>query len=298
MLVLLITICILSGTHAATPATLERMHDEQLLNLIKVEKYVIVLFTTNDCPECEDYEKTLVHLREDFVDIMSAWVVKTVDSQLLQLYSNSKEPVLLFFRHGLPLLYDGPLESEEIVTTFTENKAPTVKELTDDTFEHLTQASTGATTGDWFIMFYSTDCVQCLRTMAKWETVGAKLKNKVNVAIVNKATTGISTARRFSVINVPQFIFFRNGKMYRYDIGAYDIASLVTFTKEWYKHIRPEEVPPLPSYFDEYTKIIIAFLSANPWVLKLTSICIGVLVIVLATIKCIQRDEAPAEKED
>jgi len=49
----------------------------------------------------------LAHLREDFVDAMSAWVVKAVDSQLLQLYSNAKEPVLLFFRHGLPLLYDG-----------------------------------------------------------------------------------------------------------------------------------------------------------------------------------------------
>lgn len=35
---------------------------------------------------------------------------------------------------------------------FTENKEPTVKELTDDTFEHLTQASSGATTGDWFVM--------------------------------------------------------------------------------------------------------------------------------------------------
>jgi len=49
----------------------------------------------------------LAHLREDLVDAMSAWVVKAVDSQLLQLYSNAKEPVLLFFRHGLPLLYDG-----------------------------------------------------------------------------------------------------------------------------------------------------------------------------------------------
>lgn len=259
---------------------------------------MIVLFTTNDCPDCNDYEERLVNLREDFVDTMSAWVVKAVDSQLLQLYSNTKEPVLLFFRHGLPLLYDGPLENEEIMTMFMENKAPTVKELTDDTFEHLTQASTGATTGDWFIMFYSTNCVQCLRMMAKWETVGAKLKNKVNVALVNKATTGISTARRFNVDNTPQFIFFRHGKMYRYDTETYNIASFVTFTKEWYKDIRPEEVPPLPSFFDEYTKIIIAFLSANPWVLKLTSICIGVLVIVLATIKCMQREEAPAEKED
>lgn len=46
----------------------------------------------------------------------------------------------------------GPLEDEDIMNMFTENKAPTVKELTDDTFEHLTQASSGATTGDWFVM--------------------------------------------------------------------------------------------------------------------------------------------------
>ena len=26
------------------------------------------------------------------------------------------------------------------------------KTLTDDTFEHLTQAATGATTGDWFVV--------------------------------------------------------------------------------------------------------------------------------------------------
>jgi len=149
MLVLLIAICILSGVHATK---LERVHDEDLLNLIKVEKYVIVLFTTNDCANCDIYERKLAHLREDLVDALSAWIVKAVDSQLLQLYSNAKEPVLLFFRHGLPLLYDELLEDADIMVTFTENKAPTVKELTDDTFEHLTQASSGATTGDWFVM--------------------------------------------------------------------------------------------------------------------------------------------------
>lgn len=30
-----------------------------------------------------------------------------------------------------------------------------VKVLTDKTFEHDTQASTGATTGDWFVEFYA-----------------------------------------------------------------------------------------------------------------------------------------------
>jgi hypothetical protein len=46
----------------------------------------------------------------------------------------------------------GQIDDEEILTTFIENKEPIVKELTDDTFEHLTQASTSATTGDWFVM--------------------------------------------------------------------------------------------------------------------------------------------------
>ncbi|KAL6262889.1 hypothetical protein P5V15_005678 [Pogonomyrmex californicus] len=296
MLVLLIALCIFSGVHAAK---LQRVHDEELLNLIKLEKYVIVLFTTEEnCSECDHFEKKLAHHREEFVDALSAWVVKAVDSQLLQLYSTTKEPVVLFFRHGLPLLYDGDIEVEDLVDSFTSHREPTVKELTDDTFEHLTQASSGATTGDWFVMFYSTDCVQCLRMIARWETVGAKLKQKINVALVNKATTGVSTARRFSVYTTPQFILFRHGKMYRYDMGAYDIASLMSFAQEWYKDIRPEEVPPPPNSFDEYSKIILVFLYENPWILKLASICIGVLCIIITVVKYMYPNEAAEEKED
>lgn len=52
------------------------------------------------------------------------------------------------------ILLIGPLNDEEILHIFIENKEPTVKELTDETFEYLTQASSGATTGDWFIMLY------------------------------------------------------------------------------------------------------------------------------------------------
>lgn len=36
---------------------------------------------------------------------------------------------------------------------------------------------------------------------------------------------------------------FRHGKMYRYDTGRYDINSLVSFAKEWYKNVRAEKVP-------------------------------------------------------
>lgn len=79
-------------------------------------------------------------------------MVKVVNSHLLRLYTPTKEPALIFFRHGVPLLYVGEVNADEIFQNFDQNRLPTVQQLTDDNFEHLTQASTGATTGDWFIL--------------------------------------------------------------------------------------------------------------------------------------------------
>lgn len=46
----------------------------------------------------------------------------------------------------------GDVEEDLILHTLSDSREPAVKELNDDIFEHLTQAATGATTGDWFIM--------------------------------------------------------------------------------------------------------------------------------------------------
>lgn len=76
------------------------------------------------------------------------------------------------FRHGIPLLvpesgnykilmyYEiilhlfyilDAVNDEFLIDMLLNNRDPIVKELNDNSFEHLTQASTGATTGDWFI---------------------------------------------------------------------------------------------------------------------------------------------------
>ena len=44
-----------------------------------------------------------------------------------------------------------PVDGEEVVSWIDENKESYMTSLNDDNFEHETQASTGATTGDWFI---------------------------------------------------------------------------------------------------------------------------------------------------
>ena len=293
-IIFLLAVCSFAGVQSTS---LETVSDEELINLIKTEKHVVVLFTRKDCEACDNFENVMIHLREDLVDSLSSWVIKAVDSQLLRLYNMDKEPALVFFRHGMPLLYDGPVNDEEILTMFTENREPTVKELTDETFEHLTQASSGATTGDWFVMFYGSDCVECVRMIARWEAVGAKLKQRVNVARIDKYTTGASTARRFSVYQAPEFIFFRLGKMYRYQIPKYDINSFVLFATYWYKNVRAEPVPVPQSPFDDFVQMIVNVLRENPWIMKLGSISIGVFIIISVASKFRRKTEVPQKKD-
>lgn len=102
--------------------------------------------------ECDKFETELLKIRDELRDNIPAETAKVAESQLVRLYNPKKEPALVFFRHGIPLLYDGAIKADEIFHNFDQNKIPAVKELTDDTFEHLTQAATGATTGDWLVL--------------------------------------------------------------------------------------------------------------------------------------------------
>ena len=52
-----------------------------------------------------------------------------------------------------------------------------VVDLTSKTFEHLTQAASGHTTGDWFVMFYAPWCGHCKELSPTWENVATELKN-------------------------------------------------------------------------------------------------------------------------
>ncbi|RZF45711.1 hypothetical protein LSTR_LSTR005006 [Laodelphax striatellus] len=277
-------------------SSLEVVNDNELVNLWNSEQYVIVLFAKKDCQESEKFETEVLKIREDLVDSLSAWVVKAVDSYLLRLYSPSKEPALVFFRHGIPLLYDGELNEELILETFIFNKEPAVKELTDDNFEHLTQAASGATTGDWFVMFYSTNCVECKRLQARWETVGAKLKTRMNVAMVNRETTGRVTSRRFAIVDTPTFVLFRAQKMYRYNIPKYDIASFVTFATEWYRNARAEAVPVPKAPFDDLVQAVVDYMLENPMIWKIASMIISIIVLFLVRRKLTAVDKKAEKK--
>nr|BAN20328.1 transmembrane protein, putative [Riptortus pedestris] len=281
MLIRLLLFISLCSYCCAETSFLENVPEDELLALIRNEKFVVVLFTKPDCPECDKLESILINIREDLVDSLNAWVVKAESSYLVKLYDPSKEPSLVFFRHGVPLLYDGEYNEDLIVHVFSENKDPIVKELSDDNFELLTQAATGATTGDWFILFYTNECVDCQRLQARWEAVGAKLKTRLNIARLNIKTSGV-TARRFRISSVPTFLFFRLGKMYYYNIPKFDVPSFVSFATDWYKNAKSGKVPLPKAPFDDFIQQIVdAMRDSSLLVTFLAFFTCGILLYIL-----------------
>ncbi|KAJ3664986.1 hypothetical protein Zmor_000512 [Zophobas morio] len=270
-------------------ASLKTVHDDDLMNLIRSETYVITLFSSKNCAECDNFENAVTSLEEEFTKSFNGKAVKVINSQLTRLYSPTKEPLLVFFRHGIPLLYNDVPSEELILHTFLNNKEPVVKELNDETFEHLTQAATGATTGDWFVMFYSPDCVDCQRLQARWETVGAQVKSRMNLARVNKAVGGAATADRFGITEVPSFILFKLGKLYRYQIKKYDIASFVSFAQEWYKNMKPERIPLPKTPFDELVDNVVINLQENILLVQITAAMFAATLAIYVLLKFMKR---------
>ncbi|XP_312592.5 thioredoxin domain-containing protein [Anopheles gambiae] len=261
--VLVFALLALTGICRAS-SPLETVSEDDLVKKFHSHNNFIVLFSKPNCADCDKFEAILSKLKQEIEDNLQAHAVKAVSSSMARLYSPSKEPAVVYFRHGVPLLYDGAIEEDALIGKLIQNKDPNVKELSDETFEHLTQASSGATTGDWFIMFYTTNCVDCQRLTAVWEAVAADLKTRMNVARVQKDGKGSETAARFQVKKVPDFVFLRQGKYYRYEISKYDIKSFVSFAQDWYKNAKAERVPVPLSPFDNLVELAVQYLKDAP----------------------------------
>jgi len=250
-------------------ANLEDITDDDLRKLVGTEKYVVVLFCGKSGDEaCGDYEGELATIREDLVDSLNAWVVKAAKDTVLKSDfvpgpENSK-PAIVFFRDQIPVLYTGPANDEVMLETLAAAKESCVQELTDTSFEHLTQAASGATTGDWLVHFYRDECEDCHKLTAVLETVACAHKGRINVARVNKGGAGAVTGRRFAVNQMPALIYFRLGKLYRYELEKYDVDSLTSFVNGWYKNLPGEAVPVPKTPFDDLVQMCVDYLREYP----------------------------------
>lgn len=108
-------------------------------------------------------------------------------------------------------------------------------------FEHLTQAATGATTGDWLIKFYAPWCGHCKSMQPQYELLATELKGEINVAEVDVAKDR-SIGSRFDVKGFPTLLFLSGGNVYKYK-GPRTSAALAAFVRGGYKDATVETDP-------------------------------------------------------
>jgi len=140
-----------------------------------------------------------------------------------------------------------------IALTLLPHSLAKVIDLTDATFEHQTQSSTGQTTGKWFVKFYAPWCGHCKTLAPIWEELDERLQenNPQDGIIVAKvdATQATQVAGRFQIRSYPTLKYFADRKMYTYD-GARNIDALYAFVTEGYKSASDDAIPAAPSVFE------------------------------------------------
>jgi len=250
-------------------------------------KFVLAYFFDTDCSSSiclEGIRQFEILAEESSHSLSTLQMVKVSHMAMQDEFELPKTPSFVFFRDGNPIIYMGSeLDIDEFTAWLDQNRDISTQSLYEDDFEHLTQAASGATTGDWFVMFY-TD--QCNKKLAIWESVAARLKYKMNIAMVDFEKND-KLADRFNIKKCPTRIFFRLGKIYEHDLKRDDFESLVLFAEGWYKNAPAKRVPQEKTPFDKLVDSIVITLKAyqqqpyGPAALGAFSTCILLIFILL-----------------
>ena len=106
-------------------------------------------------------------------------------------------------------------------------RAAAVIELDERNFEHLTQAATGATSGDWLVLFCKESVARCGKVQTNWQRVATTLaasREAKGLPRINVATVDTSTSswlrKRFAIQSVPVVLLFKGGVMYSFHGGG------------------------------------------------------------------------------
>mmetsp|Transcript_14567 Transcript_14567/g.24172 ORF Transcript_14567/g.24172 Transcript_14567/m.24172 type:complete len:208 (-) Transcript_14567:193-816(-) len=119
-----------------------------------------------------------------------------------------------------------------------------VVELTDATFEHETQASTGMTTGSWFILFKAEQCAHCKKLKPDFERLSNDellLERGIVFSSVDVPSNRVTSAR-FNVKGFPVLHYLHKGRLYKYK-GQRSHDALRTFLLETVETLPGSPIP-------------------------------------------------------
>jgi thiol-disulfide isomerase/thioredoxin len=153
-----------------------------------------------------------------------------------------------------------------------------VVKLTDDTFEHQTQASTGSTTGSWLILFHVPNCSSCDRLKPTLDELGDDEELYENGIVLGSVdcSTNPNVCLRFSTTKLPVLMYLHKKRLYRYPLkkehDEFDNLLILPDTKKLKSFVMKvgddgeegETIPDPPSAMDVLMKQITKAYEGSP----------------------------------
>jgi len=144
--------------------------------------------------------------------------------------------------------------------------------LTDQTFEHQTQASTGMTTGSWLVLFGIPNCENCEKLKPILKELGDDEELYENGIIMGSVdcSENSGVCFRFSTTKLPVLMYLHKKRLYRYprdeEFGTVppleDLKSFVL--SDFAQRSEAEVIPEPPSAFEALLKPVIVIYENNP----------------------------------
>jgi thiol-disulfide isomerase/thioredoxin len=180
---------------------------------------------------------------------------------------------------------------------FTVGKAESVIPLTDATFEHQTQASTGSTTGSWLILFHTSSCSTCDEVVKPLLTElagddGQEQHPELSEHGIVLGTVDCdehpNTAMRFQIDTMPTLLYLHKGSMYRVPTtSSPSLEELKRFVLQDYIEVEAEAIPPPPTamtYFMDFVSQIQKAMEGNSLIAMGLLLMVGLLVGTIGTL--------------
>ena len=149
--------------------------------------------------------------------------------------------------------------------------AAEVVTLTDQTFEHQTQASTGMTTGSWLVLFGVPNCSSCESLKPVLEDLGRDEEVFENGVVLGSVdcTESQDVCLRFSTTKLPVLLFLHKKHLYKYprdeEFGSPPtLEDLKSFVLAPGQTSKGESIPDPPSVLDSFLKPILLVAENNP----------------------------------
>jgi hypothetical protein len=269
-----------SGIQDIDLAAWQKSHNEG-------QSLLVLLYQPEACDKCQLALDSVTQVVGQPEVPAGLEIVKSSNPDLLTHIEVKEFPSLVYLKDKSHVTYDGRFGVEDLLEWVQLAANHVVHKLNDDSFEHLTQASSGATTGDWLVAFYKDSCKTVLPLLRSFSV---RFHGRTNVATV-QIDDSPNLATRFKISDCSEIIFFKQGKMYRYTLPALDVASFRSFVDGFYKNVQAQVVPVPKSRFDLITENIADYVKVqlegdNKAVVLAGLSAVGLLFLVITLCCC------------